>query len=953
MTVLSELSPHWPEVSALLDELLALPVAQRAGWLAQLSGDQAQLKAILGELLAGHTGVETGDFLGTLPKLGLSDGVRAADAEPQPDDSVGPYRLISELGQGGMGSVWLAERIDGQPKRKVALKLPRMAWGSGLSERLARERDILATLAHVNIARLYDAGIDKQGRPYLAMEHVDGQPIDVHSRERALPTRARIGLLLQVCDAVAHAHSRLVVHRDLKPSNILVTADGQVRLLDFGIAKLMEGDSAQETALTRLSGRALTLDYASPEQIRGEPLGTASDVYSLAVVAYELLAGTRPYRLKRGSAAELEEAIASADPPLASDAAIEPAPKKQLRGDLDAILNKGLKKDPNGRYPTAPAFADDLARALHGDVVLAQPDSRLYRLRKFTQRYRVIVVSASAVFAALTIGLGTALWQAQQARANEREAQISIEREDAVKDLYVETLSKLAAADAAQRAEPGTVNRMLVATLDDFETRYKESPERLLGLLEAVANQLPFMGDYAGSLDVSQRYQALLRQTAANDSRQLRAAAMTGRALENLNRPADAVVVLSQALAEWPDTFDARSNRPIVQADLGRMLGLLGQREEAEHVLADAVRAVVSEKALPSTLWNVNMSQARHFLGHDAPEALRLMVHAHDTYVRDTSAFPAQVGYSYQFIASGLSQMGRNVQAEQALAECLQRFEAMFGKNDRDTVIASSRLAAAVGAQGRYAEARQRLAERWADIFALPPSADARRAQSTLIMHSLENEVAHGDVQAANSLPSIEPADAASLAVAADKGTYLRSLVRSLLWSGRADEAARVSERWMASLAAHSRNGPDAHLIQLAMVEAALQRGQADAALALADTLIANMQKAGAVRTWAFREAHEWASLAHARGGASAAEAMARLLASERGVDPPAPGATSQSARADSLQRRGELLLAAGRREEAATAIRSLLQEIETQHPDSPRRAAANKLAAVLSPIKP
>ena len=333
-----------------------------------------------------------------------------------------------------MGAVWLAERADGHLKRPVALKLPRLAWGAGLTERLARERDILATLAHPHIARLYDAGIDQQGRPYLAMEYVEGKLIDVYCRERQLPLRERLALLLQVCDAVAHAHARLVVHRDLKPANILVTAEGQVRLLDFGIAKLMEGDRAEETALTQLSGRALTLDYASPEQIRGEPLGTASDVYSLAVVGYELLAGARPYRLKRGSAAELEEAIASADPPRASDAAAGLALKRSLRGDLDAILSKALKKDSAERYPTVATLADDLQRHLHGEAVLARPDSRGYRARRFVARHRVGVGAVVGVVAALGVGLVTALWQARQAReASSREA--------VNQEMYIETLS--------------------------------------------------------------------------------------------------------------------------------------------------------------------------------------------------------------------------------------------------------------------------------------------------------------------------------------------------------------------------------------------------------------------------------------------------------------------------------------------------------------------------------
>ena len=255
------------------------------------------------------------------------------------------------------------------------------------------------------------------------MEYVDGQAIDVYCHQRALPLGDRLGLLLQVAAAVAHAHARLVVHRDLKPGNILVTADGQVRLLDFGIAKLMEVDRTEESPLTLLSGRALTLEYASPEQIRREPLSTASDVYSLAVVAYELLAGARPYRLKRASVAELEEAITSIDPPLASEAASEPALRKQLRGDLDAILNKALKKDSSQRYATVEELAQDLRRHVNQQPVLARPDRLGYRAGKFVSRYRFQVAAGVVAALALLAGAGVAVWQAQHARAQAARAE--------------------------------------------------------------------------------------------------------------------------------------------------------------------------------------------------------------------------------------------------------------------------------------------------------------------------------------------------------------------------------------------------------------------------------------------------------------------------------------------------------------------------------------------------
>ena len=240
-------------LSALLDEALDLDEAAREAWLVALPGDAAALAPTLRKLLARQASKETNDLPGLPVRFDLPG---ETDAGFKPSDAVGPYRLLRALGHGGMGEVWQAERADGALKRKVALKLPHVSWAPGLAERFAREREILASLEHANIARLYDAGFDPHGRPYMALEYVEGVPIDEFCKQRALPVEGRLRLLLQVADAVAFAHSRLVVHRDLKPGNILVTDEGQVRLLDFGIAKLMEGDSAQETALTRVGGRA-------------------------------------------------------------------------------------------------------------------------------------------------------------------------------------------------------------------------------------------------------------------------------------------------------------------------------------------------------------------------------------------------------------------------------------------------------------------------------------------------------------------------------------------------------------------------------------------------------------------------------------------------------------------------------------------------------------------------
>jgi eukaryotic-like serine/threonine-protein kinase len=415
---------RWQQLNELLDDGLTLPPEERLAWLEALPPEHAHLIPSLRAMLD-RAHVETDTFLAT--------PVRLSEYLPEPDGwiedkagkEVGPYRLIRQLGAGGMGTVWLAERLDATPKRRVALKLPHIAQAPGFAERMRREGNILATLEHPHIARLYDAGVTSDHRPYLALEHVEGQPIDVYCDANKLDIDHRLRLFLQVARAVAYAHARLIVHRDLKPSNIMVTREGYVRLLDFGVAKLLVNESSPSgatTKLTQLMGRAMTPDYASPEQIRSEEITVASDVYSLGVVLYELLTGRRPYKLKRDSAAALEEAITSAAVPTASSVA-EKENARELRGDLDTILAKTLKKSVARRYGSVDAFAADIERYLDGDAVLARPDSGWYRVRKFVRRNSIAVATACTVAVMLSTISGIAVWQAHTARGEAARAE--------------------------------------------------------------------------------------------------------------------------------------------------------------------------------------------------------------------------------------------------------------------------------------------------------------------------------------------------------------------------------------------------------------------------------------------------------------------------------------------------------------------------------------------------
>ena len=568
-------------LSRLLDEALELPAADREAWLAQLPPAAQAHTARLRSMLAHHSqSAQTGSATEGTQAAGLRDSGRGAalqqlprlgaiDTVAKPGERVGPYRLLREIGRGGMGSVWLAERADGAFQRQVALKLPRLSGSAGLAERMAREREIGALLEHPHIARLYDAGLDESGRPYIAMEYVDGLALDVHCTQQGLDTRARLRLFVQVVRAVAHAHGRLVIHRDIKPSNVIVSAQGQACLLDFGIAKMLDAGPA-DAGLTQEYGRALTPAYASPEQVSGGPLGVAADIYSLGAMLFELLTGTLPHRPQRSSAAALEEAILHVEPGPASARAATRAQARALRGEVDAIVAQCLRREAESRYGTAAALADDIERHLAGQPVSAQPDSAWYRLRKLLQRQRLVFASGGAVVLALAGGGAVAMVQAQRAQAQSERARTV---QAFVVDLFRANTGG-GAAGAGLRQLPAEMLLERGARLID--TRFAGQPRLQADLHGVVAGVLLDMGAPSRALAHAQRHVQALQEADAPQGEQLRGSVMLVelqyRTGQFAQAEAGARAVLQRDQGGDPDTaIEAQRWLALAQFSQGRM----------------------------------------------------------------------------------------------------------------------------------------------------------------------------------------------------------------------------------------------------------------------------------------------------------------------------------------------------------------------------------------------
>ena len=504
------LSPErWQQVKSVFDTAVELDGDDRARFLADATRGDDDLRCEVESLLAALA--DEGGRFDEPAVASLAPGVDPAPAAASAvGKRVGAYLIDREVAHGGMGTVYEAHRVDDAYQKRVAVKMIHRGHDNELIlRRFRQERQILARLEHPNIAALLDGGASDDGQPYFAMEYVAGRPIDVHCAEERLPLRDRLALFRQVCDAVQYAHRNLVVHRDLKPGNILVTADGQAKLLDFGIAKLLSEDEADDGAsMTRAGLHPLTTAYASPEQVRGDEISTASDVFSLGVVLYELLSGVAPFRANDATPLELQRRITEDSPPRPSTAASADAATamhfaserrlhRALRGELDTIVMMALRKEPERRYSSVEQFSEDVRRFLEGLPVRAQRDTARYRARKFVQRNRAAVAVGALLAVALMGGTAGTAWQARNARAQARIAETERAKAEQI-SAYLQGM--ISAADPSwnspsDRPGPGTtVASVLDAAARRVSVELTGQPEVQATIRRTIGNTYRALG---------------------------------------------------------------------------------------------------------------------------------------------------------------------------------------------------------------------------------------------------------------------------------------------------------------------------------------------------------------------------------------------------------------------------------------------------------------------------
>lgn len=735
---------RWQRIDQLFHSALECASDERGPLLATACADDHELRAEVEALLVAHA--KAG---GVIDSPAFAEGLLILhEQEPVPDGRIGSYKIVREIGRGGMGAVYLAIRDDEQYQKQAAIKLIKRGMDADfVIQRFRTERQILANLEHPNIARLIDGGATPDGQPYLVMEYVEGQPISSFCDRGQLSLTERLNLFLTVCAAVQFAHQNLVVHRDIKPGNILVTPDGVPKLLDFGIAKLVDPAHADPGEQTATHLRVMTPEYASPEQVRGQTITTASDVYSLGVLLYELLTGCRPYRITSKTPAEIERVICEVEPEKPSHAVIARSSvssdgkaatdkeaaddpeflihnRKSLRGDLDNIVLMAMRKEPKRRYVSVAQFADDIRRHLDGLPIIAHKDTVSYRGAKFIRRHKVAVAAVTLIALTLIAGVLGIFWQARiasrQARiaAQERDrARVEAAKAERTNEFLQDTLgfaSQNWIAGPNGKGPEATIGEALAQASEHAESELADQPAVLAGVLSTIGtaylNQAKF--------DLAEKYMRrsleLERKVDGDDSPQ------TARAMDDLGSVltlkgdyGGAQTLFQDALTIYHKHFAEGTVRPVwlvaTLSNLGLVKIAAGKPAEAETLLREALNLapqITGKDRVNVALAFAHLAQARVSQG-DLEEGETLYRSALEEYRKLPGAERPEMADALSSLGELLRTKGKYAESESMLRAALEVARRLNGENSPRVAIALSYLGQLLYLKGDYAEAEE------------------------------------------------------------------------------------------------------------------------------------------------------------------------------------------------------------------------------------------------------
>jgi serine/threonine-protein kinase len=766
---------QWDHVCGLFEKALERPPSERQAFVDSL--DEAPfVRQELASLLAQHD--DEAPSILELRLAPLAAEVALRETAGELPASIGPYQPVRELGRGGMGVVYLARRADGQFEQDVAVKLVRHGMESDeVRRRFLLERQLLARLQHPGIARLLDGGITADGRAWFALEYVQGVPLYDYCKDSALELDARLRLFLKVCEAVAYAHRNLVVHRDLKPGNILVTAAGEPRLLDFGIAKLLEEDAQPGEPHTRASLVLVTPEYGAPEQVAGEPITTATDVYALGMILYELLTGKRPYDLSTRSPLEMYEVILNTQPTRPSLATrgqrgdSVPRWARELRGDLDIIVMTALAKAPDRRYPSAAALARDIERYLDGRPIEARADSVLYVTRKFLRRHWLPASAAALVLASLIGGLAAAAWQGGIASREARRAESistflldmlsSVDpskaqgRDVTVREVLDEAARRLDAGEASVSGVPSVESAIRATVGSTYRAlgQYEAAETQAVRALELsraalgeshpdTVRRMSELGDIYfewGRIDEAERWYQEARRVASSafgENHELAAHATTQLAgiLFRRGDYAGAERELAHALEVSRSTHGAESEQALlIQARLASSIGAQGRLEESAVLLADTLAVqerVMGVRTRAALMTMGNLANVYQLLER-YDEAVALGERAYAVAEEVLPADHPEMLETMGRLAALYFEADDNVKAEPLFEKALARHVEVLGEAHWRTLLVRANYAALLADTGRLDRA---LVEWSASIEGLSSSVGAEHPMTVEII---------------------------------------------------------------------------------------------------------------------------------------------------------------------------------------------------------------------------